>query len=342
MFSIVILIIMSLTKVVEMLPLVERFFTRYGLSTLLAMGNFGTLCNIIIFSTSQVHRANPCSLYLLAAECSNFIAINFGLIIILYSLDHQDPSNMFESFCKIKVYIIHIVFNISRWLVVLACADRFALSHKQAHIRSWSSTRIARRAIILVIGVWILIAIHVPIWQGIHFGVCGPYGVYGLIWSIYLIIVAGILPPFAMIVFGFLTFKNLNSIRSRVQSRTNSTRFHLHSRDINLMRMVLAEIFVYILTNIAHPLRQLYMNISDKIISEKSCSRKQIEAFIFYITTSFLIYTYFCSTFYIYITASRSFRQDFKRLFTCFTGSRIAIASHRNERKRSRQTLIRF
>jgi hypothetical protein len=319
---------MSLANVATVLPGVQSFFTRYGLSTLLVIGNFGTLCNIVILSSNRTHRTNSCSLYLLAAAVFNLIAINFGLVTTLYALDHQDPATMSVFFCKTKTYITHVVFNVSRWLVVLACADRFALCHEQVRIRSWSSPRFARRAIISVTCIWTLIAIHVPIWQGIHVGECGPHGVYELVWSIYQIIIVGILPPCAMITFSFLTLKNLHSIRSRVQIRCNSTTVQLQPRDISMMRMVSAEIFIYLLTNSGHPIVQLYSTISDSVISNKSTSRIQIEEFVRYLTMSFLIYTYFCATFYIYVAASRSFRQDFKRLFTCCTNGRIGIESH--------------
>ena len=124
-YPVIILVIMSTGNAAGIIPLVQSNSTRYGLSTLLALGNFGTICNIVIFSSSRTHRANSCSLYLLASACFNLLAINLGLAPILYSLDHQDPAIVSEIFCKAKVYAIHIVFNSSRWLVVLACADRF-------------------------------------------------------------------------------------------------------------------------------------------------------------------------------------------------------------------------
>jgi hypothetical protein len=343
--SVVILVIMPLKKAVVSLPLVQSFFTRYGLSTLLALGNFGSVCNIIIFVRSRTHRGNSCSLYLLAAAFFNLIAIDFGLGTILYALNHQNPATVSEFFCKARAYIIHVVFNVSRWLVVFACVDRFALSHKQAHIRSWSSPRLARRAIALVACAWILIAIHVPIWQGIHVGACGAHGVYAFVWGIYQFLIVGVLPPFAMVTFGFLTLKNLHALHSRIRTTGNSTTVQLHPRDVNMIRMLSAEIFVYLLTNIGHPISQLYLTISDRTIIDKSIRRKEIEEFVLYLATSFLIYAYFCAPFYIYLIASRSFRQDFKSLFACCTGVRVTVKSYVNEnvimnngtRKRSRQ-----
>lgn len=310
---------------------IQSYFTRYGLSTLLALGNFGTLCNIVIFCCSRKHRANSCSLYLLASACFNLLAINLGLVTILYSLDHQDPAILSEFFCKGKVYAIHIVFNTSRWLVVLACADRFAVCHMQAYIRAWSSPHFARRAIALVACLWPLIALHVPIWQGIHPGGCGPSGVYALGWGIYQFIIVGIFPPLLMTIFSILTTKNLRVIRARMQAGVSATTVQLQPRDISMMRMVSAEIVVYILSTIWNPISQLYATISNGFVTDKSISRKQIEAFTLYLTMSFLVYVNFCATFYIYLAASRSFRREFKRLITPCVGIGAAIEPFGNE-----------
>ena len=320
-----ILVIMSSGNAAALLPLVQSHFTRYGLSTLLALGNFGTICNILIFGSSRAHRANSCSLYLLAAAAFNLIAINLGLVTTLYSLDHQDPATLSEIFCKAKAYVTHVVFNTSRWLVVLACADRFAVCHMQVRVRSWSSPQFARRAIALVTCAWTCIALHVPIWQGIHSSACGPFGTYALAWGIYQFLIVGVLPPFAMTTFGILTLRNLRSIRIRIQTGVSSATIQLQPRDINMMRMLSAEIFVYILSTIWHPISQLYSTISNSFVTDKTTSRKQIEAFALYLTMSFLVYVNFCATFYIYMAASRSFRLEFRRLVAHCTGTRAPI-----------------
>ena len=347
---------MSSEKAAEIISLVQNNFTRYGLSTLLALGNFGTICNIAIFYRSRAHRTNSCSLYLLAAACFNLVAINFGLVTIIYSLDHQDPTTVSEAFCKSKVYVLHVLFNTSRWLVVLACADRYAVCHMHVRIRSWSSARFARRAIVLVSCVWPLIALHVPIWQGIHLGTCGPFGTYALGWGIYQFLIVGVFPPLAMTTFGILTLRNLRFIRSRMQTVSSSTIAQLQPRDMSMMRMVSAEIVIYILSTIWNPISQLYSTISSSVVTDKSVSRKQIEAFALYLTMSFLVYVNFCATFYVYMAASRSFRLEFKRLVTRCTGIRAAVGPgddqnasmpvfiRRPSRKvrALRQTVIRF
>ena len=199
---------MSSKKAAALLPFVQSYFIRYGLSILRALGNFGTPCNILIFSRSKTHRTNSCSSYLLAAACFNLIAINPGLDLTLYSLDHQDPATLSEFFCKAKAYITHIVFSTSRCPVVLACVDRFAACHAQARIRAWSSPRAAHRAVALVTCTWTLIAIHVAIWQGIYSGGCGPFGADALAWGIYQFLIEGVFPALCMTIFGILTMKN--------------------------------------------------------------------------------------------------------------------------------------
>jgi hypothetical protein len=69
-----------------------------------------------------------------------------------------------------------------------------------------------------------LIAIHVPILMDIRSGVCGMFGLYKLIYTIYQIMVVGILPPVLMIIFSTLAIHSFhqrhgNQIQARQRDR---------------------------------------------------------------------------------------------------------------------------
>jgi hypothetical protein len=155
------------------------------------------------------------------------------------------------------------------------------------------------------------VSIHVLIFLSIENNYCSVYGIYGKVFSIYSIIFTGLIPISAMIFFGIMLLNALRQSRFRVQPLENTRR--LNRRDINLMKLVLAEVIVYIICTFGYPLMYLYLNITNGIILDKSTERKQIESFINFITMAFLLYLNYNTTFYIHICTSKTYRIEVKQ-----------------------------
>lgn len=293
------------------LAVVQQALTRYGMSTYLVLGNIGNLVNIAIFCQKQ-HRKNSCSLYLLTASFINIFIINYGIIPTLYSLDYPDPELYSMVFCKLRLYFLHSALMMSRSLVVLACIDRFALSSSSTRVRSICRPKVAFPAIFCVLIAWPIIAVHIPILLMIQSGRCSTFGTYSIIYSSYSFLVAGLLPPTSMIVFGFKTIHNLHLIHSRIQPNADEN-FRIKRRDYSLMVMLMWEIIVYLISTTPYPVQTLYLAVTSNVI--KTTLRLQIESFITFMAYSFLIYINNASPFYIYIGTSRTFRHECKQLF---------------------------
>ncbi len=291
------------------LAIVQEYFTRYGMSTYLILGNFGNLFNIIIFC-QRSHRNNSCSLYLLTASIMNIFIINFGVIPTIYSLNHRDPESYSIIYCKLRLYLLHSTLMISRSMIVLACIDRFAVSSTSNRLHLFGQPKIAICLIIFISFFWPIIASHILVFLTIKSEQCSAYGKYSFIYSIYSCIVAGFLPPILMIIFGFLTVRNLRHIHSRV--RPNIIRIiHIHRKDYYLSVMLMCEVIVYLISTIPYPLQTLYLTVTRDVM--KSISRIQIESFITFLAYSFLIYINSASSFYIYISTSHAYRRQCRR-----------------------------
>jgi hypothetical protein len=290
---------------------IQQYLTRYGMSSYLVLGNIGNLVNIAVFCQKE-HRQNSCSLYLLTASFVNVFIINYGIIPTLYSLDYPNPELYSVVFCKLRLYLLHSALMISRSLVVLACIDRFAISSSSRRVRSFCRVKVALPIILCVLTAWPLIAIHIPIWLTIQSGRCITFGTYGLIYSSYSFLVAGLLPPTLMICFGFKTVRNLRLIHVRVRPN-NDASFRIKRRDSSLMVMLMWEVIVYLISTTTYPVQTLYLTVTNGIV--KSTLRLQIESFITYMANSFLIYINSASPFYVYISTSRTFHYECKQLF---------------------------
>lgn len=312
----------------------QTIFTRYGMSTYVAFGNIGNLLTIAIFAQRE-QRRNPCSLYLLAMTICNLICLDVATIPIIFSLDHMDIRTNYPIACKLQYYIRHTLSQMMRTYKILACIDRYALSSMEARIRSFSEHRMAFHLILLSAVFWSLSVVPFAYERTIENNQCDIHShLLALIYTIYYLIFAGILPPLLILIFSFLLMQNLKRMRTQIQSQSpksnregNSSMNILRKRDRDLMKMVLIEVMFYVISTTPFSFYLVYKIIADDFA--KGEEQKEIEAFINYLTQSFLMYLNTALPFYIYVTTSPSFRRELRKKIWKF----IRLIRQRNERR---------
>ncbi|CAF4078886.1 unnamed protein product [Adineta steineri] len=312
-----------MTTSVSYLTFVQNYITRYGMSTYVAFGNLGNILTIAVFYQVE-QRRNPCSLYLLSMTICNLVCLDVGIIPIIYSLDHPDISTQILLACKLQFYIRHAFFQMMRTYKVLACIDRYALCSTNVHIRSFSQRKISI-ILIIVCGIfWLLIVIFFGVVRTIKNNSCNIFDSVDLmIYTIYYLIFAGLLPPTLIIIFTMLVFKTLKQLRSRVkptaENGERNTTTVLRKRDRDLIKMVFIEVMFYTISTLPFSIYLIYSLITSNI--SKSKERQQVESFVNYLTQSFIMYFNTALPFYIYFCTSPSFRKQLKRViikYYCF------------------------
>jgi hypothetical protein len=93
---------------------IQQNVARYGLSTLLVLGNVGNLFTMLILIRSSKQKVNSCSLYLLSASISNWIVINTALVSNIVGVDHTDPQHTSNVVCKLRWAGTHALLMLSR------------------------------------------------------------------------------------------------------------------------------------------------------------------------------------------------------------------------------------
>ncbi|CAF0842444.1 unnamed protein product [Adineta ricciae] len=227
---------------------------------------------------------------------------------LFYALNHIDIQVQSVFFCKIRLYIVHVLGLVLRYVVVLACIDRFVITRANIRVRSLSSIRMAVGSTMVMIVLCFLIAMHLPILTNIRNGVCGMIGLYKVIYSFYQIIVVGLLPPILMIIFSALTIQNL--------WRQHASRLSARRRDRNLMRMLIAEVTVDIVISIPYSANLIHGAVVNNSAG-KSTKQIEIETFITFFT-QFLIYITSVVPFYLFLCASKPFQREFLLLISRF------------------------
>lgn len=281
----------------------------WSMLTFLIFGNIGNLCNCFIFLQKSL-RSNSCSCYLFVSSIFNIIALNFAIPTAIYSIEHTNPGSYSLIYCKLRLYIYHTLLMISRYLIMFACIDRACLSSRRVFIRNFSQIHIARILSLTTIIFWFLGAMHIPILNTIRSGHCIMPGIYNLIFGIYALIFAGIIPPVSMSIFSLITIRNLHSARVRIHTFGHQTNRRMRQQDFHLIRMLTAQVVVYVLTTTFYPLNTIYEAITISV--DKSIDREIIEIFVYFLTGTFLLFINPTVSFYIYLSTSKAFRTEFK------------------------------
>jgi hypothetical protein len=301
------------------LAVIQQGMTRYVMPIMVTVANLSNLLSIILFSQRH-HRKSSCSIYLIFAATCSIISINWALIPSIKTLN--SPPDLFSQFlvlCRLRGYILQVANNLFRTFLILACADRFAMSSVRVGIRSWATVKIAWRTVVVVTVAWLFIASHILIWETIEKSKCSAFGAYATFYTTYILIVI-FTPLCLMSFFAFLTLRNMKRLHLRVcpaNGERTSRAGQMKRRDTDFLKMVLAEVFVYLILTSPYPIVFLYTTVTANVLN-KSATRLQIESFVSFFSNSFLQYLNSGASFFIYMSTSRSFRYQVKQLLlTC-------------------------
>ncbi|CAF1207089.1 unnamed protein product [Adineta steineri] len=308
------------------LSIIQQEMIRYGMSIYFSLGLVGNICSCIMF-IQPVYRRTPSSIYFLSLSIFSIIYLLWTIVPLFYTLNHIDPHTQSSFYCKIQLYGTHVLNQCIRYIVVFACADRFFVTQTNLRIRSLNSRQVAMKLVFIIFPVSLVIAIHVPILMNISGNVCGRFGLYKLIYAIYQIIIISILPLILMSIFGILT------IRSLYQRHVNQVR--AKQRDRDFMHLTIAEVIVHVFTSIPYSIYLIYNAITYSIVIENS-PRDEIEEFIFFVT-QFITYLTSVVSFYVFISTSKPFRNEFINLFVkCLNKYRLRRIVPLNEQNNHR------
>jgi hypothetical protein len=200
--------------------------------------------------------------------------------------------------------------QMSRFFIVTACFDRFALCSTSVRLRQFSRVHIARRYMIpSIIIICLILPIHMLIYNISVNNICTYPGASALYNSIYAISLVGFIPPILMSFFSFLIFRNLKSMQQRRQVRqlTNENQ-RQRKTDQQVLGMLIIQVVVYVATTTMTSINLLYSVLP---IYFKSNEQKSIETFISFIM-GMLNYSCPCLSFYLFILASHLYRKEMK------------------------------
>lgn len=235
------------------------------------------------------------------------------------------PTALTLNYCRSEMYIMSSTLQMSRFFVLSACFDRYALSSQSANLRNLSNVRFARRIVIpAIVVVWSCVPLHIPIFLTVEHQACILKGSIALYHNVYSMIFIGILPPGLMFLFSILIFRNLKMKQNRrqIQPTTNVAALSIINKNLQVKRrdhqvfvMLLVQAFAYIISSTPYTITIFYLFISlEKDLIEGATSYDPIRLFILFLTDMLRFVCPFIS-FYLYVLVSRMYRQEMVHAF---------------------------
>ncbi|CAF4352852.1 unnamed protein product, partial [Adineta steineri] len=181
------------------------------------------------------------------------VAMNFGLVSRIISAYQPDPQTVINAFCKARTYFGQSSVMSYRWMLTMACIDRYTSSTANARIRKFANPRIACRVIFIIVVVWIIVPFHNWIFLNINGTACIWSSSAVATYNSALVVICGfIIPATVMITCAVLINNNLRHKRKRRRNNVSTSAASeanrlLRARDRQTLLMLYVEVSCYII-----------------------------------------------------------------------------------------------
>ncbi|CAF3855746.1 unnamed protein product [Adineta steineri] len=228
------------------------------------------------------------------------ITIYVGSVILIAGIlgSGFDLTRTSVAWCRARSFFLSTISVISFTCLCLATIDQFLATSQSAHLRRYSKIELAHRIVLFAIVVWYLQGIPWILFQNISpiSNTCiRTNNVYAIYVSIYLLVVLCVIPVLVIIVFGWLTYRNIRLTIVLAELRA----------DRQLTKMTLVQIFLVIISIIPYGINNAYGLITAGMT--KDVNQQLKESFTSTIV-GLIGYLYYMGNFYMFLISSSRFR----------------------------------
>ncbi|CAF0842583.1 unnamed protein product [Adineta steineri] len=336
--------------------LLNQIINRYIAIPLLFFGLIGNSLNIFVF-TRKIFRNNICVIYFLVSTLFDILALIAGLFSRILNGFNMDPSQNSVVLCKLRFFTAYFSAYAAAWFISLACIERYLSSSTNIYKRQFITMKRTYQSIIFVTLLGFLAFGEHAYCININQDLLGaPQSCYQLQQNIQCQIADSLMqfifeiliPVLMMIVFGFLTLRNIharyrrisvipthntavpmttmrignhhstlqhprnNKRASKSQPSARQVQRKTQKRDAQLIALLLIQIIIFIVSSFPISIYKLYSVAT--ISNTKSILQKSIEGTIF----NMCVISLFLNNsikFYIYTLYGKIFRKELMKLF---------------------------
>jgi hypothetical protein len=207
------------TKVVTMNVVQQGFINQLPL-IITILGLIGFLGNIFTFLQPTLRKNSFC-IYTLCGSLSDVINIS-GNLMPSYVNSLSTTLEVMDSVrfvCKLKLFSVVFLPRLSMNLLIMSLIDRYACTYApKSRIRRLLQLRMVPWLIGIIVAISYAMSLFAPFLYDIISGIgCSPTN--PLLYSVFYIILQGLITPLVMLIIVLLTYRRFKQSRQRVVSR---------------------------------------------------------------------------------------------------------------------------
>jgi len=239
--------------------------------------------------------------------------------------------------CKLLYYVPYLFSALLPTILILASIDRLLISSQNVDTRLYSSKRLAYFSVSISTFIWIVFYCHVLIKVNIYqiypsVFICY-YEISGLYFqfNLYSSVVINVIFSVVLIILSIMAFKNVRQIRVIPRQRRQQPRT-MNKKDFQLLRCLYVHDIIYIIFITFPSVYDIYMAVT------KNNMRLPLEQAIMDFITNLEIFIHhipFCVSFFIFISVSKAFRQEIKRMAYKICGRNLAAVQVEENRQQN-------
>ncbi|CAF1157746.1 unnamed protein product [Adineta ricciae] len=286
----------------------QWFVIIVGLSFLF-FGLIGTLTNLLIFSNRRLRKL-PSTQYILIQSVFNILILSFVLLNQILVTGFVWPYFFtFRFACISRSYIAIFSTQTYLYLKCLVTFDAWASTSESVSIRQWSTVRRVRLLILITVMFWSLLSIPYAIWNNNilekNIWQCFLVGEIFRKYHGYFFVPCLVLfiPLLWLSFFGYHTYKHITRFKRCIR--------RLVRLQQQFIRMILAQVFVLIISLVPYTAQYTYTTITDNW--QKDSQWLAIDSIIV-LTSRMCFFFNNAVECYIYICLSSEIRSIFKQL----------------------------
>ncbi|CAF1369122.1 unnamed protein product [Adineta steineri] len=266
-------------------------------------GVIGNGMNILVMLSVSTYRKTPCTFYFLITSISNILFITIILIsrLVITGLN-VDLTRTSVIWCKSRLYLIGVFSLMSFTFSCLATIDQFFATSRSASLRRCSNIKWTYRIVFITILACFFHASPCLIFLDISpitntcINMSSAYTIY---LSFYSLGLTCFFPIVIMVVFGYLTYRNIQSTRVLVRQYA----------DRQLARMTLIQVALVVICMLPYGIDTTYNLITNGMV--KDINRIIEESFALTVFT-LLTYFYYVGSCFMFLVTSSRFRRATK------------------------------
>lgn len=301
---------------------------KFGGPILMGLGTVSCILSLAVFTKKNL-RKNPCSIYFIAYNASNLLLIYTSVLSSTLAYGYNiDPSSYCLAFCRIRFYAMFLFDVLSPSYLILASIDRILFTSRNALTRRRSTPRLAFVCITSITLFWLLAHSHTLVLMNIlpfapGYNVCYfQPGIHNILVSYYSVILKGIIVPVLMLILGLWTIKNVRNVghvapatnTTGTERRVNGSLRSAHSKDRQLVRILLFDIGIYLFFTLLPSSVIMYQQVTRN--QSQSLLQTRIQLLLL-LLGNFSSYISFCVGYYANLLVSNTFRRGAKDFLLC-------------------------